>query len=135
MAKLLTRDDILQADDLPRELVKVEPWGGSVYVRGLNGAERDQFEAEMIEWVGSGAERYKRVTMDNARAKLAARTICDEDGKRLFNDADIDLLAAKSAVGLQIVFDVAMRLSGLTKDEVEELAAGLPEPSADSGSG
>jgi len=133
--KCLSRDDILQVDDLPRELVEVPPWGGSVYVRGLTGSERDLFEAEMVEWVGDGKNRYKQVTLENARAKLAARTICDENGKRLFTDADIRALAEKSAVGLQIVFDVAMRLSGLTQSAVEELAAGLPEPSADSGSG
>lgn len=120
---LLTRDQILSADDLGRELVNVPEWGGDVYVRGLTGKERDQFEASMIDQRG----KSQSVNLQNIRAKLAGLSICDESGKRVFTDADLQALAGKSAIALNRVFEVARRLSGLGDNDVEELAGGLEE--------
>ena len=61
---LLSRDAILQTNDLHCELVKVPEWGGDVYVRGLNGAERDQLEAAML--------KDKERTYENFSARLVA---------------------------------------------------------------
>ena len=120
---LLNRDAILAALDLPKELVSVPEWGGDVYVRSLTGKERDQFESGMIEQRG----KSQTVNLSNIRAKLASMTICDEDGKRIFTDADMQALSGKSAVALQRVFEVAQRLSGLGATDVEELTKGLEE--------
>lgn len=129
---LLTRETILAADDLGRELVNVPEWGGDVYVRGLTGKERDQFEASMIDQRG----KSQTVNLQNIRAKLAGLSICDETGKRIFTDADLAALAGKSALALNRVFEVSRRLSGLGDDDVKELAKELEEnPFAGSPSG
>lgn len=129
---LLTRENILAADDLGRELVNVPEWGGDVYVRGLTGKERDQFEASMIDQRG----KSQTVNLQNIRAKLAGLSICDENGKRIFTDADLAALAGKSALALNRVFEVARRLSGLGDDDVKELTKELEEnPFAGSPSG
>lgn len=129
---LLTRENILAADDLGRELVSVPEWGGDVYVRGLTGKERDAFEAGMIDQRG----KSQTVNLQNIRAKLAGLSICDENGKRIFTDADLAALAGKSAVALNRVFEVARRLSGLGDDDVKELAKELEDnPFAGSHSG
>lgn len=116
--KILTRDAILQAEDLPRELVEVPEWGGCVYVRALTGAERDAFEASVVEQRGKST----KMNLRNIRAKLVALTIVDEEGTRLFSDADVKLLGQKSAAALDKLFEVAQRLSGLKDEDVEELA-------------
>ncbi len=116
--RFLTREAILQAQDLPHEDVYVPEWGGWVRVRGLTAEERDKFEASILE----GQGRNARVRMENIRAKLVALAVVDEEGNRLFTDDDVALLAKKSAAAVQRVFDVAMRLSGLTEEAVEELA-------------
>jgi len=118
MSTLLTRDAILQADDLPRELVEVPEWSGSVYVRALTGIERDAFEQSVVEQKGKST----KMNLRNIRAKLVALTAVDEEGKRLFTDDDAALLGKKSAAALDRVFDVAQRLSGLRQEDVEELA-------------
>ena len=120
---LLNRESILQADDLPKELVDVPEWGGSVYVRSLTGAERDRFESSMIKQRG----KNQQMNLDNIRAKLAVLTVCDEEGKRIFSSADIDELSKKSAAALDRIFAVARRLSGLGEDDVKELAEGLKD--------
>ena len=120
---LLNRESILQADDLPKELVDVPEWGGAVYVRSLTGAERDRFESSMIKQRG----KNQQMNLDNIRAKLAVLTVCDEEGKRIFSSADIDELSKKSAAALDRIFAVARRLSGLGEDDVKELAEGLKD--------
>jgi hypothetical protein len=120
---MLNRDDILKAQDLKTEIVPVPEWGGDVIVRGMTGAERDKFEASIVQTKG----KDQTLNMVNIRAKLASATICDEQGKRLFSDADIVQLSAKSAQALQRIFVVAQKLSGIGEEDVKELAEGLQE--------
>ena len=120
---VLTRDDILEAKDIKIELVPTPGWGGEVYVKGLNGAERDKFEGSLITLRG----KDKQMNMTNIRAKLASMSICDEKGKRLFNENDVQALSQKSASELQRVFVVAQKLSGISDEDVEELAEELKE--------
>ena len=118
---MLTRDAILAADDLPRELVNVPEWGGSVYVRTLTGGERDQFEAALLG-SGRGRKADPAERMRNFRARLAAFVLCDEQGTALFTQADVDALGAKSAAALDRIVEVASRLNHLSKTDEEQLA-------------
>jgi hypothetical protein len=114
---LLSRELILEADDYTIERVDCPEWGGSVYVRSMSGTERDLFEQSMLDKKG---ERKDRV--ENIRAALAARTVCDATGQRLFSDKDIQHLGSKSGKALDRIFGVSQRLSGLSQKDIEELA-------------
>ncbi len=116
---VLTRDQIMQADDLRTETVAVPEWGGEVIVKALTGRERDRFEASI-----AGERQGKRVKLDleNIRARFVAACVVDEAGQPLFYPSDVALLGEKSAAALQRVFEVGQRLSGLSDDDVEELA-------------
>ncbi len=130
MIDLLTRKQILEAKDIEDEIVPVPEWGGSVKVQGLTGTERDQFESALLKGKG------KNTTMNlrNVRAKLVAHSIVVDDGNRVFNDHEVGVLGAKSAAALDRVFAVAQKLSGITKEDVEELAKNLDDAPSD-GSG
>ena len=43
------KEQILKADDLPKEKVNVPEWNVDVYVRALTAAERDGYEASLIQ--------------------------------------------------------------------------------------
>ena len=118
---MLTRDDILKAKDTQIEPVKA--WGGTVYVRGMTGTERDAYEASVITMRGN----KQSFNLKNVRAKLCVMTLCDKDGLRLFADGDVELLAEKSAAELQKIFVVAQRLSGITERDVQELTEGIED--------
>lgn len=120
---ILSRNDILKRSDLQKELVAVPEWGGEVWVRGLNGAERDQFEASILVQRG----RNQTVNMTNVRAKLCTLAMCDEQGKALFSLEDVDALSQKSAAALDRVFVVAQRLSGIGERDVKEMVGNLEE--------
>ena len=115
---ILTRDQILQANDIITETVSVPEWGGEVLVRGLSGSQRDAFEDATLEQKG----KSRRVNLANVRARLCAISIVDETGKRMFTDEDVRALGRKSAAALDRVFSAAQRLSGLSDEDVEELA-------------
>ena len=132
--KILTRDEILQSDDLSTEDVEVPEWGGTVIVRALAGVERDAYESDIFE-APKMPGQAPEFNLQNLRAKLASKTMVDDEGKRLFSDSDVVTLGLKSAAALDRVFAVAQRLSRLTNADIKELSDQLVKgQSADSGS-
>lgn len=119
---VLSRDAILYAVDIKTEDVAVPEWGGTVRVKAMTGAERDAYESSVVQMRSDGT---KAVNLENLRGRLVALTCVDENGERLFTDADAIALGSKSAAALERVFDVARKLSGLTDNDVEELAEGF----------
>lgn len=125
----LKRDAILNAVDIVTEEVPVPEWGGSVLVRGMNGAERDAYEGSMITGRGKDAQ----LNIQDARAKLVVACSVDETGAQLFSGADVAALSRKSAIALDRIYEVAARLSGITKEDVEALVKNsVSVPSASS---
>jgi len=109
---MLTKEQILQANDLKREVVFVPEWGGEVTVRTLTGEEKDAYEMAMY----AGGKK----DLSNIRAGLLARAIVGDDGKRLFTDAEVQTLGRKSASALDRVYSAAARLSGISKEDEKE---------------
>ena len=136
MAELLTRAQILEAEDLGSEVVPVPEWGGSVLVRGLTGRERDMFEASIVRIQGGSHKGLPvQASLENIRARLVAMCVIDEDGCRLFDDRDVRALGEKSGSVLDRLFDVARRLSGMTEADVNAIAEDFGDArSGDSGS-
>lgn len=115
----LNKEQILTANDIKTEKVAVPEWGGHIYVRVMSGKERDDYEASCLKQVSP----TRFITdMSMVRAKLAARCICDENGQRLFDNKDIAALAEKSGRALDRVMEVAERINGLSKQDMEKLA-------------
>ena len=137
MSSLLTREAILARDDEQSETVEVPEWDGSVRVRGLTGRERDLWEQSLTEDKPGRRRKKKeamRVNMDNMRAGLCALCIVDEDGKRLFAQTDVVALGEKNAAAIDKLFDVATRLSGISEDDVDDLAEAMTESPFDASS-
>ena len=118
----LSRDDILKAEDLGAEEVDlsgIPGYNGTVLVRGLTGRERDEFEASiMVRHAGKLVQDFA-----NTRAKLVAKCVVDDDGQRMFTDADAAALGEKSSAVIDRLFAVAARLSGLRDEDMEEIGA------------
>ena len=118
---LLTREQILAAKDFVYEDVEVPEWGGSVRVRGLNARELDEFEQTRLL-----QRRGKiRLNLSNTRARLCALCIVGDDGKRLFTEHDITVLAAKYGKAVDRVYEKAAELSGIKDEDLEDVAKNL----------
>lgn len=114
---LLTKDQILGADDRATKEVDVPEWGGSVLISAMCAAERDAFEAGMLD--SKGKSDNKR--LQNFRARFIASCIVDSDGNRLFSDKDIVDLGRKSSAPVSRLFDSCRKLNGMTDDDVAEI--------------
>ena len=111
---VLSKEQILQADDLRRESVDTPEWGGEVLLRELRGRERDAFEEGSLD-------SKRNVSMANMRARLVAMSAIDEEGERLFTAKEATELGDKSATALNRLFEVCCRLSGITESDVDKL--------------
>lgn len=120
----LTAEQILSAPDIVQE--EVSAWGGTVWVRGMTGTQRDAFEASLI-----GSSRGKSLSIANVRARLVAICAVNDEGGRLFTDAQASALGAKSAAELDKVYEVASRLSGIGKKDVDDLKKNSADVSFD----
>lgn len=122
---------LLGANTPPQEIVPIPELNGDVIVRGMSGAERDAFEAGLMQ----GRGKNREVNFRNLRAKLVAFCCIDESGQRIFADGDVEALGNVRADVLNRLFTVAQRLSGITQEDAEELGKPLsPAASATSSS-
>lgn len=112
---LLTKTAILDAQDLKHEDVEVPQWGGTVRVRTMTGAERDEFRTLAASFEGG-------IPPAKFAAILLALTCIDENGARLFTVEDVDQLEEKSAGSVDIPAVVAMRINGLGGTAVQDAA-------------
>jgi hypothetical protein len=115
------REEILNTNDVVIEgPFKIAAWGGlEVYVRSLSGAERDQFESSnLIKGKGGTFD----VRIDNLRARLVALSVCEKDGTRVFTIRDAESIGRKNAGAIAQIYEIAARLSGITKEDLDELA-------------
>jgi hypothetical protein len=106
----LTKDQILECNDLKTETVEVPEWAGTINVRMMNGTDRDAFERGLVT---TGADGTRTPNYNNMRPRLVALTAVDDDGNRIFTDDDVEVLARKSAAALERVCIVAQRLNGI----------------------
>lgn len=106
----LDRKSILAADDVRKEKVAVPEWKGDVYLRVLTGTDRDRFE-----------ESYADQKMKAFRIRFLLLALCDEDGERLFNDDEADILGKKSSVVINRLFEAGWKLNAFTQEAVDAL--------------
>jgi hypothetical protein len=107
--KKLDRGAILGAVDLPATRVDMPEWGGCVFVRGLTAEEADALSA-----ADDGKEAYAR--------RLIAFCAVDENGVRLFGDADVADLGRKSARAVARLATAIIKANGLGAEAKDELA-------------
>lgn len=113
MMAYLSRDQIISANDARTESVEVPEWGGTVRVKEMSASARDAFEQSLL-----GKDR--KPSLSDARAKLAAACICDENGDLLFSQSDVATLGRKSARALDRVIGVIQRINAMSDVELEE---------------
>lgn len=116
---MLSREDILGKDDLKREAVTIEEWGGDVFVRVMTSEEKEWWEAGMFD--DEGKQRSLKDNIKNMRARLAVITVCDEQGTAVFHLNDVDLLTKKSSTALDKIWDVARRINKISSEEEAQL--------------
>lgn len=120
---VLAKHLLLGATVPPQETVHIPELGGDVIVRGMTGAERDAFEVSLVE----GKGRHRAANLKNLRAKLIVFCCVNEQGERIFTNADADQLGNVRADIVSRIYNVAQRLSGVSEEDAEELGKPLTQ--------
>ena len=95
--------------------------------RGLTGSGRGRFQNSIMSQNGNVGSNKMTVDMKDAEMRLVAYCVVDENGKRLFTEKDIKELGEKSGAAINRISEVAMRLSGFTPGDLQELTENLTE--------
>ena len=108
------RDQILNSNDIPKELVKVKEWNISIEVRGMTGAERTR--------ILDLAQDEKGMNLQMVYPEIVISTAFDADtGEKIFTPEDRAALLSKSANALDSLATVGMRLSGFLAETSNDL--------------
>lgn len=124
---LLSKDQILGADDRDYDTVSCPEWGGEVRLRSISGTQRDNYEASIVQ--SNGADR--KVNLRNARTKLIALCAVDEEGRLLFTADDVNALGRKNARPIDRLFDACRVLAGMSENDVERLTENFGDAPSD----
>lgn len=124
---LLTIEEIKDADDKRTVDVSCPEWGGEVRLRSLTGDERDNLEF----W---STKTKRKNDSRGFRAKLISMSAVTDSGDHLFNGEATALLGTKNAAVVERLFSAAMKLAGLSNEDVEVLEKNSDE-ALDSDSG
>lgn len=119
------RKRLLGANDIKVEPIEIPAWGGTYYLRVISGKARESFE-----------EAYSQEKMKNFRLRFLVLTLCDQEGKPILSDADMDALGERSSVEINRVFDAAWKLNAFTQEAVDALgegSRGAPSDASSSG--
>jgi hypothetical protein len=149
------------APDIPQEAVFVPSWKRRVTLRGMTARERDQWEADNIERaaerqrarMANGGNRAQRRAaaalsrreqqlqdaadqdLDNFRARLIAATIWSpRRGRYLHNERGRQLLGEQAATIMDMLYDTAQRVNGMSKKDIEEMEKNFGDGGAGDGS-
>lgn len=113
----LTRDQIKAKRGVrPREPVNVPELGGTVYVAKMTARERDDFEFMVTGGKVGG------MNMSNIRARFLAIVCVNEDGTKMFDEADAEWLGDLDTDVVQAIVDAGFRLNGIGSNALEEAA-------------
>jgi len=107
---MLTKEQILSADDLRTVDVNVPEWGGVIRLQTITARDRQKFH--------SGGTKG---AMDDFMERFIVACAVDEKGKQLFAGEDVKALGNKSATALNRVFEAAVELNGMSQRGVEDI--------------
>lgn len=110
---MLSKSDILSAEDRAIKVVDVPEWNGQVGIRVLSGSERALFES-----------MFESKSDDLFKVRFVACSLCDEKGDRLFSNDEVEVLAEKSSKAIARLFEQCWDHSMLSQEAVDEAGKG-----------
>jgi hypothetical protein len=114
---LLNKADLLKARPMPTRKVLIPALGGEVLCRAVRSIERDRYEKSLQKQRGSKSES----NLENFRAKLVVLGTLNPDGTQMFHSGEEKVVGELGADITSPLFDTIAELSGMTKQDIEEL--------------
>ena len=110
------REKILQAQDIEKEQVYIEQWDATIEVRTMTGGQRAKAMQEAVD------PKTGEVNIGEIYPTILIASCFDpETNEQIFTEADRDELNGKNGAALEKLAQVAMTLSGLTGQSMEDI--------------
>jgi tartrate dehydratase beta subunit/fumarate hydratase class I family protein len=120
MSKPLTAAELLALRTRRVERVEIPEAGGHIYVRRLSVDEMDAFNAANVEVTVRRGQSQPRIA-EHRTARFVALVACDEQGKRLFSEAEAAQLGQVDAAVMELIVDAGMRFNRLDEPAEDRL--------------
>lgn len=131
-ATIVTPEFIKDVKDVKLEWVNIPQWGkgAGVFIRMMTAKLKDGYE----HFVQTKLDKKNKQGLQGMRAQLCVRTMCDEDGKLLYDDrkAGVEQLQDKSGDAIDTIFKAAQKMNKLRKQDVDEELKNLETTQEDS---
>jgi hypothetical protein len=109
--KALDRNSLLAAKiDLPREVVELPEFGGSLTIVGMTGKEQTALYKKSYKDGKKG-----EIDEDTFTAKLITQCVRDKDGNRLLEDSEFGLVLQWPGPIFNRIAQAALRVNGLAE--------------------
>ena len=119
---LLNFDDIVDSQDKEYQDVDVPEWGGTVRIATMSGEDRDRWELSMMQADDSSERGFKLNFDAYSRVRLVAMCLVDDNFNRIFvTKEQIERLSQKSGKVMDMLYDVAQRVNGITDEDIDDL--------------
>lgn len=111
---LLTRTDILLADDIKTKIIDIPEFGvdAQVKVKSLTLQEQLDYEKDIQSKKDLGDSIFSLVT----------KSCVDENNKPIFTKDDVEALKLKSSKGMLRIFNACLEINSLDINSVDKLA-------------
>lgn len=114
---LATREQFLKPAKRRFLDVRLPIAGITVRIRSMFEREKEEYEARLLNSKGD----VTRDSMLNARRRLIAYCLCDEDGERLLSDADIESMRDLDGADLAFLQEQCQSFVGFKSGDIEGL--------------
>lgn len=119
----LTAETIFSVQDIKRERLDIEEWGGYIWIHSLSSASHEK----LVQSCMRGAGASKTFDMIGYQSKLAVLCARDDDGARIFGDEHVDRLGAKASGPISRIATKAQELSGFGPGAIEKAKGNLEQ--------
>ncbi|MCK9281384.1 MAG: hypothetical protein M0P71_12235 [Melioribacteraceae bacterium] len=129
--RVLTKENIKECNDIKKEFVAIPEWTNEgeeeagVFVKVMGADERDSWEYETFvkgnegKLASKNKEQIIQGSMKRIRSSLVAICSVNENGERIFTEEDIEWLGKKNAKAVDRIYEVAQRINGMRKEDIE----------------
>jgi hypothetical protein len=123
---MLSREQILNKNDIEVKQIPVPEWGGDVFIRQLTRGEQDTYlkrqygETRLKQDSKAKNQDISAVNIYGHDAFLVSCGVCDEDGKPLFKAEDIEALKKKNGAVIGRLAVEIVKFSGMAGDVTVE---------------
>jgi hypothetical protein len=121
----LSKEQILGMVDLKVKEVEVPVWNDVVFIKQLSRGQQDeymkrQFGKLAMKQQGNAQNIESDMEIFGHDTWIFAQGVCDENGKRLFSDKDVQQLKEKNGEAIGFVASEIVKFSGM-KEDIDEL--------------